>query len=336
MEKGIRYFIDKIDDKHPFTFIDVGAMGGIPLKWNKILNAMRIIAFEPDVREFYKLKNSENIRYLNYALHNKSEDLKYYLAKGSGKSSIFRPNIELLSQYENVQRYQVIKEDNILARRVKNLDAIVEEESILDADFIKLDTQGSELLILQGGQEKLVPKIFGIQTEVEFIQMYENQPLFRHIDEFMNDRGFQLIDIRRQYWKRKDYYNYSGKGQLVFGDALYFKKINVFYQELSDIQDEPYVRSKIFKVILTCMVYKIFDYAVAVAKNGLESGYFTDNEYEKVISEIKRYSLKGIPMYFHLNMRLYNMISTILQKFKPRSYLGWADGDREIGNIKDK
>ncbi len=61
-----------------------------------------------------------------------------------------------------------------------------------------------------------------------------------------------------------------------------------------------------------------------------------DNECEKAISEIKRYSLKGIPMHFHFNRKFYNIISTVLKKFKPRSYLGWADGDREIGNIKDK
>lgn len=335
MNDVIGYFVDKINKKYPFTFIDVGAMGDIALKWNELLGAMRIIAFEPDVREFHKLKSTNNIKYFNYALHNKSEDLKYYLAKEAGKSSILKPNVEILSRYENVQRYQVIKEEDIPAKRVKNLDAIIKEKFILDADFIKLDTQGSELLILEGGKERLLQKVFGAQIEVEFIEMYKNQPLFRDIDKFM-DSGFQLIDLRRQYWKRKDYYSYSGKGQLIFGDALYFKKINIFYQELSTIQDEFYTKTKIFKAILVCLVYRIFDYAVAVAKMGLKQGYLTDIECEDVILKIKRYSLKGIPSIFRLNNTLYSILSSILQRFRPRSYLGWSDSDIEIGNIKDK
>lgn len=333
MKQGINYFIDKIEDKYPFTYIDVGAMGGVPLKWNCMLDAMKIIAFEPDPREFNKLKGN-NIKYLNYALHDKSEDLKFYITKSRGKSSVLKPNAGVLSQYEDEERFQVIREEVIPSTRVRNLDSVIEENYIQDVDFIKLDTQGSELFILQGGQ-KLIPMIFGTQIEVEFIEMYKRQPLFRNIDEFMDNEGFSLIDLRRAYWKRKVYYNYRGKGELIFGDALYFKKINVFCQELSGVQDKSYGKSKISKSILICMVYRMFDYAVAIAKVGLELGYLNKIEYENAISEIKRSSPKGIFLNSHIYAKIYSRINSLLKKFKPRSYLGWADGDHEIGNIKD-
>ena len=335
MKQGINYFNEKKDDKYPFTYIDIGAMGGIPLKWSCMLDIMNVIAFEPDQREFDKLKSDNNIRYLNHALNNRSEDLKYYITKGAGKSSILKPNVDLVSQYEDDERFQVIQEKIISSTRVKNLDSIIEENVIQDVDFIKLDTQGSELSILQGGQTKLMSMIFGAQIEVEFVEMYKQQPLFRNIDDFMDNEGFSLIDLRRQYWKRRDYYNYRGKGQLIFGDALYFKKISLFRKELSGMQDKSHGKSKIFKSILICMVYKMFDYAVAVTKVGLDLGYLNNIECEKAISEIKRDSLKGTFLNSRIYAMIHNRISSLLQKYKPRSYLGWADGDREIGNIKD-
>jgi len=218
---------------------------------------------------------------------------------------------------------------------VKSIDSIIQDNSIQDVDFVKIDTQGSELLILQGGQRELMPKVFGLQIEVEFIEMYEKQPFFRNVDEFMNASGFQLIDIRRHYWKRKDFYDYSGSGQLIFGDALYFKKTDVLKRELSCIKDNSYARSKIIKCILTCIVYKMYDYAVSLLKTGLELGQLTDVEASEVFSEIKRFSSKETFLNFHFNPKIYNGLMSLLEKFRPCSYLGWADSDKKIGNIRD-
>lgn len=336
MYKKAGYLIDKIKGENPFVFIDVGAMGGIPVKWNRFLDVMKVIAFEPDFREFSKLKSNHRLKYFNFALSDKAKDLKYFIAKESGKSSMFHANMKILSQYEAAARYEVVKEEVISAEKVRNLDAVMEENSIFDADFIKLDTQGSELLILQGGINRLMPKIFGAQIESEFVQLYKNQPLFRHIDEFMDSYGFQLIDIRRQYWKRKDYYSYRGKGQLIFGDALYLKKIDIFYEKLFLMKDESYVITKIFKAILTCLVYNLFDYAVSVAKSGFEAGYVKSGEYDKIISIITKCSTGGFLSKFSMNRRIYNFLTAIMDKFRPASYLGWADSDRVIANIKDR
>lgn len=140
MAQNNDYFVSKIEDKYPFTLVDIGAMGGVPEKWRGMFDVMRIIAFEPDPREFPKLKSSQNIEYLNCALHDKSEDLKYYVANGPGKSSIFRPNIGILSQFEDSDRFKIIREEVIPAARVKTLDAVIEENALSDVDFIKIDT----------------------------------------------------------------------------------------------------------------------------------------------------------------------------------------------------
>ena len=335
MKQGLPYFINKIEKTYPFTYIDVGAMGGISLKWKALLNHIKVIAFEPDEREFNKLKSNNVVKYFNYALYDKSQDLAYYIAKENGKSSIYKPNMDILCQYEDYERFQVVQEKIISSAKVKDLDSICEENSIKDIDFIKLDTQGSELPILSGGQKKAIPNMFGAQIEVEFVELYKDQPLFRDVDAFMQNKGFLLVDLKRQYWKRKGCYAYRGKGSLIFGDALYLKEIDIFYQELFNKQDKLYARSKIFKSILVCMIYKVFDYAVTIAKTGCKKQFLTDKEREEIILNIKKCSKSIIFPRFSLHRKLYGTINYVLKKFKPPSYLGWADSDDEIGNIKD-
>lgn len=224
MKPIFKLIVDKIKKDYIFTLADVGAMGGYSKKWDFMANAMNVLAFEPDEREFNKLKNSDNVTYFNCALYNKSQELKFYITKGHGISSIYKPNLSLLAQFENIERFHIEKVETLPPAKVNALDSIVKDNAIKEIDFIKLDTQGSELQILEGCLNIVIPKAFGMQIEVEFIEIYKNQPLFRDVDEFMYRCGFQLVDIRRQYWKRKDYYDYEGKGQLIFGDALWVLK----------------------------------------------------------------------------------------------------------------
>ena len=45
--------------------------------------------------------------------------------------------------------------------------------------------------------------VIGLEIEVEFEQMYIDQPLFNEVDAFVKEKGFSLFDIKRYYWKRK-------------------------------------------------------------------------------------------------------------------------------------
>jgi len=334
MERTLTFILDKIDKGYLFTLADIGAMGGLTKKWGALSDFMKVIAFEPDAREFSKLKSTERVTYFNWALYNKSQELKFYITKGHGRSSIYEPNIEFLSKFEDVERFHVEKVDVLPPEKVRTLDSFMEEGSVRDVDFIKLDTQGSELSVLEGCRDHVIPKTFGMQIEVEFIEIYKNQHLFRDVDAFVCKNGFQLIDLRRLYWKRKDYYDYIGKGQLVFGDALYFKKIDVLSNELRGIRDRTYAVSKIYKSILVCLLHKMFDYAVSVAAAGFELKYLSQREYENTLSEIKAYSKKYAVPNFMGKTVLYKVASVASRLLRPKSYLGWANTDTEIGNVR--
>ena len=335
MNSHIKYFTDHLDSKFPYTYVDIGAMGGIPKKWDCLRPNMKVIAFEPDEREFSKLKNSDRTRYFNYALFRDAQPLKYYVTKGHGKSSVYLPNDTVVKEFEDVERFRIVKEETLPKERVKSLDDVVSENKIASIDFIKLDTQGSELNILEGARDRVLPQTFGLNIEVEFTQIYQGQPLFCDVDRFLRAQGFELIDLRRAYWKRKDYYDYVGKGQLVFGDALYFKRLDVLSKDFSAASDKMFAVSKIYKGIVTCLVYRIFDYAVSLAKMGFTLNLLSEDECATAIGVIMDSSKKGVLPFFPGRTFLYKVLNRMSQALRPKSYLGWADGDRMIGNIKD-
>jgi len=77
----------------------------------------------------------------------------------------------------------LVGESEIQTRR---LDDIPE---VKDIDYIKLDVQGAELDIILGAQRVLETTLV-VHSEVEFIPIYIDQPLFGDIDVALRKAGF--------------------------------------------------------------------------------------------------------------------------------------------------
>lgn len=60
--------------------------------------------------------------------------------------------------------------------------------------FLKIDVQGYELPVLRGA-EALLPGISGLQLELSLHPLYEGEPLFREVLDFVASLGFELYDL---------------------------------------------------------------------------------------------------------------------------------------------
>ena len=72
--------------------------------------------------------------------------------------------------------------------------------------LMKLDTQGTELEILSSLLDAQLEELLCVETEVEFLELYQGQPTFGDVDGFMREQGFRLLDLRthRSYRNAND------------------------------------------------------------------------------------------------------------------------------------
>lgn len=80
--------------------------------------------------------------------------------------------------------------------------------------------EGHELAVLEGYRGSLL----GAEIEVNFHPFRRDVPLFDEVMAHMRQRGFMLVDLRRTFWTPRhvtDIRNFSAKGFLVHGDALF-------------------------------------------------------------------------------------------------------------------
>ncbi len=315
------------------TYVDVGAMGGISRKWAQVKECLQVIGFEPDKREFKKLQSSEAEQFLNYIVYKQSADIQLNVTQDPGKTSIYKPNLKVLNEFPDADRHQVVESIRFSQDTVDSLDNILKKHG-LDADFLKIDTQGSELDILEGAERSL-ENIFGVELEVEFLPLYEGQALFPDVHSFMTHRGFVLYDLRRAFWKRKEYFDYIGKGQLIFGDALYVKQVGHFLESLGNMKDEEKRILKILCSVTACLVYGVYDYAFSITEGVFKKGYISLDYKNKMIEGIGRVSKKSFLPHFWGREFLYKGFNKMAELLQPKSYLGWADGDRFIGNARN-
>ena len=83
--------------------------------------------------------------------------------------------------------------------------------------MIKLDIPGAELDVLSGA-ERILSQALLVESEVEF-QSVRREPLFRDIDAFMAKKGWALLGLRRDFWRRTTAPSADG-GTLAHGDVL--------------------------------------------------------------------------------------------------------------------
>ncbi len=306
------------------TLVDVGSAGGVEPEWRPLRDDIRIVGFEPDRREFEPLaaRKTSHEMHLPYVVAARSEPQTLYVSREPARTSVYRPNFALLRQFPRAERFETVREVRVAVTDVTTLGDALRAHGIADPDFLKLDTQGSELAILQGAEGLLARHVVGIRVEVEFAELYAGQPLFADVDAFLRRAGFTLWDLRRFYWKRKLFTEFQGRGQLVFGDALYLKSEDAFFRDT--VAATPRVAEKLAKLVAVCLLYRAPDYALSLLAGALERG-LVDGAFSAGIQRLvtrhyrSRWSIPGA-------RRVFGLARKVERRLVP-SFWGFADAD---------
>lgn len=159
---------------------------------------------DPDAQECARLQASYAhlpdgyVTCVPVGLARNSGSRNLYLTKEPACSSLHPPNPFLAVNYPALE---CITLQQVITTQVTTLDAWALENEHQAIDYLKLDTQGSELEILQGG-DSLVQTARCIDIEVEFNPLYEGQTLFGETDTYLRSKGFVL-------WRLSSLVHYS-------------------------------------------------------------------------------------------------------------------------------
>jgi FkbM family methyltransferase len=158
---------------------------------------MQVDAFEPNDAECARLAATShpNIRWHATALAGTAgaRDL-YVLATPTG-SSFFPPDPDFVEQFGFPEYHAVAKVTQLECTTLaSHLDAVGSG----GPDLIKLDTQGSELEILQGMRPEQLEDVLLVELETEIHPAYNGQPVFTDVHAVLEGSGFRLLDVRVQ------------------------------------------------------------------------------------------------------------------------------------------
>jgi FkbM family methyltransferase len=211
-----------VTDSQVLVVLDVGVRGGPHPRWAPLGPSVQVIGVDADASECKRLGDQPSpvpVRYVACALGgHDGEERTLHITRRPGCSSLLEPDPQFLRQFPVALQFDVV---DTMSVTTTTLDTMCQRERI-SPHVLKLDTQGTELEILRGGETALA-NAFLVEVEVEFNPIYKNQGLFADMDAFLRSRGFGLLGLRRDYWRRTAAAPSSAGGTLAHGDALFYR-----------------------------------------------------------------------------------------------------------------
>jgi FkbM family methyltransferase len=129
------------------------------------------------------------------------------------ESSVYPPGTGDSLHLERTEAYAA--DVRLSSRHVtRRLDSLVEERGWPLPDFIKLDTQGSELDILRGAPRCLA-QARGLQIECNVQKYNDDAPMLPEVLAFGQSAGFRLYDIAQ--------FHFNARRELLQADLIFVR-----------------------------------------------------------------------------------------------------------------
>ncbi len=216
--------------QRPLGMVDVGARGDVDVALAQLAGVTKVLGFEPDRTEAVRLLAAGKGPWAGFdiemvALGEQAGPATLHLAVEPNNHSLRAPNKAFIERYGMEKFFPVGSE---------SLDTVTLDHVLFErrggeagwAEFLKVDTQGTELEIMKGGLRTLDERTLVVVCEVEFAPIYTGQALFSDVELFMRDRGFDFFgfsELHARSRKRLDKKIYGGRERMLWSDGIFIK-----------------------------------------------------------------------------------------------------------------
>ena len=268
---GAGRLISALGDDFVLTVVDVGSAGGLHKRWRPFEPVLSAVLFEP--REGGSASGSlgrGKSRTYPVALGDKAGEVELYITQLANMSSFLKPDADVFGRYRKKGAdAKVVATEKV---PVDRFDTLAQADGIRP-DVLKVDTQGSELLVLKGAEQALA-SVLVAEIEVSFFRRYAGQPVFAEIEAWMNDRGFELIELHKL--KRYRAANSLGlrqpvlggaqrSGRVAYGDAIFMRSPDAI---LAAARKDG--GASLLKAMVALLAYGKADHAAALLDAGTD------------------------------------------------------------------
>lgn len=247
-ENLVKILSEILKDKK-LTFLDIGASGGIPKRWEFVEKFLIKILVEPDEKSSKELINSGNFIIDKVLFSEPDKNIDFYHTQKQTCSSLLKPNFDYLKKFSDSERFKI---ENNLKFKTSTLDLELNDK--FRPDFMKIDTEGSELIILDGSQ-KTLKKLLGLEIEVSFFKLRENQPIYEDVVNYLSKYNFEFIDFLSMIRWERDKFRFTGQPHL--SDLLFLISPNKI---IEDYNKGKISEDIVLKYIIILVVYLRVDF----------------------------------------------------------------------------
>lgn len=278
----LQTFLNRLPSGFEIVLADIGSAGGLHSRWQSIRPVVSGLLFEP--REGAEIRQVGRDTVFPIGLADEPGTDTLHVTALPNMSSTLKPNSALLASY--AKKFEHTRIETQATIPVDTLDAVAERRG-LRVDALKVDTQGSELGILRGARRCLSSSVLMAEVEVSFFPRYEGQALLWDIVPFMEEQGFELLDLYRlKRYRRANSASVGNMsfgggqraGRLAYGDAIFFLRESVLLDRIRSAAEGEGEQIAL-RSILAMLVYGKPDMAARVfdQTSSVLSGPVRDN-----------------------------------------------------------
>lgn len=240
--------------------IDVGAGNGLCPYLKYFPGFSHLYYFECDYRQVeqlsHQLKQADvaTKTIIQSALAQQSGSASLCVTKSSQNTSLLKPSSRFAERY----RISGLEPVELLDVSVSALDEFKFDHISI---VIKVDAQGADLDILRGASNLLAEKVDVVIVETCFTHIYENQPLFSDIVEYLSKFGlifYGYLGNNHYSTKLVNQYKVPTRERLVWTDSIFIK--DPIENRVEDVS-----KDKIIQLIVSLIALEYFDLAFEIA-----------------------------------------------------------------------